>query len=116
MALDPDLASAILEHRGAPRAGTEDFETFLEHYRHPATPQEEMRYLYALAGFADPALAARTFELARTEVRIQNAPFVIQLLLANRDNGPATWARVVEHWDELVAGSRPTSCPACSAG
>ena len=62
-----------------------------------------MRYLYALAGFTDPALAARTFELARTEVRTQNAPFVIQLLLANRDNGPATWARVREHWDELVA-------------
>jgi hypothetical protein len=55
-----------------------------------------------LASFSDPDLAARAFELARTEVRSQDAPFLIQLLLANRDNGPATWARVVEHWDELV--------------
>ncbi|HVA04572.1 MAG TPA: M1 family metallopeptidase [Acidimicrobiales bacterium] len=102
VALDPDLASAILSTVGA-SGGTEDFETFLDHYRHPATPQEEMRYLYALTGFADPSLAARAFGLAMTEVRSQDSPFVIQLLLTNRDNGPATWARVVEHWDELLA-------------
>ena len=102
VALDPDLASAILGAVGA-SGGPEDFETFLEHYRHPATPQEEMRYLYALATFSDPSLAARAFELARTEVRSQDAPFLIQLLLTNRDNGPATWARVVDHWDEFVS-------------
>jgi aminopeptidase N len=102
VALDPDLAAAILNVVGS-SGGSEDYETFLEHYRHPTTPQEEMRYLYALASFTDPSLAARTFELALTEVRSQDAPFLIQLLLANRDNGPAAWARVVEHWDELVS-------------
>jgi hypothetical protein len=61
-----------------------------------------MRYLYALAGFSDPALAARAFELALGEVRTQNAPFVVQLLLANRDNGEATWERVRQHWDALL--------------
>ena len=101
MALDPDLASAILNAVGA-SGGPEDFESFLEHYRRPATPQEEMRYLYALTGFADPPLPPG-FELALTEVRSQDSPFVIQLLLDNRDNGPATWARVVDHWDELVS-------------
>ncbi len=99
--LDPDLASATLGTVAA-SGGPQEYEGFLEHYRHPATPQEEMRYLYALAGFTDPSLAARTFELARTEVRTQNAPFVIHLLLANRETGPSTWARVTEHWDELV--------------
>ena len=102
LTLDPDLASAILSAVGASGDAT-DFEAFLEHYRRPTTPQEEMRYLYALAGFADPALAARAFELALHEVRSQNAPFVIQLLLASRANGPATWQRVQDHWDELVA-------------
>ena len=82
--------------------GPAEFEIFLERYRHPATPQEEIRYLYALAAFPDPALAARAFELARTEVRTQNAPFVVQLLLAHREHGPATWARVRDDWDELV--------------
>jgi puromycin-sensitive aminopeptidase len=101
-ALDPDLASAIIGVVAA-SGGAEDYEAFLEHYRHPTTPQEEMRYLYALAGFNDPGLAARTFEFALTEVRSQNAPFVIGMLLANRDNGAATWGRVRDHWDELVA-------------
>ncbi len=100
--LDPDLASAIIGVVAA-SGGPEDYEVFLEHYRHPATPQEEIRYLYALAGFKDPALAARTFGFAATEVRSQNAPFVIQLLLSNRDNGPSIWPLVEEHWDELVA-------------
>jgi len=102
MTLDPDLISAVLS-TVASSGGNEEFEDFLEHYRRPATPQEEMRYLYALAGFPDAGLAARTFELALTEVRTQNAPFVVQLLLANREAGPSTWARVIEHWDELVA-------------
>ncbi len=102
MTLDPDLISAVLS-TVASSGGNKEFDDFLEHYRRPATPQEEMRYLYALAGFPDAALAERTFELALTEVRTQNAPFVVQLLLANREAGPSTWARVVEHWDELVA-------------
>ena len=91
-ALDPDLASAIIATVAA-SGGPEDFDRFVEHYRHPATPQEEIRYLYALAGFTDPYLAARTFEFARTDVRSQDAPFVIQLLLAGRDNGVSTWQR-----------------------
>ena len=40
--------------RWRPRAAAGGFELFLEHYRHPATPQEEIRYLYALAGVHRP--------------------------------------------------------------
>jgi puromycin-sensitive aminopeptidase len=101
-ALDPDLASTIVTVTATAGAKAE-YEVFLERFRHPATPQDEARYLYSLTAFADPALAARTFELARTEVRTQNAPFVVQQLLAHRDHGPATWARVRDSWDELVA-------------
>jgi puromycin-sensitive aminopeptidase len=99
--IDPDLTSAILAVVAA-SGGPDDYEEFLEKYRHPTTPQEELRFLYALAGFRDQALAARTFELALTEVRTQNAPFVIHLLLANREVGPATWNRVRDHWDDLA--------------
>jgi puromycin-sensitive aminopeptidase len=100
--LDPDLATTIVTVT-ATVSGEPEFDVFLERYRHPATPQEESRYLYALTAFPDPALARRTFELARTEVRTQNAPFVVQQLLAHRDNGPATWRRVRDGWDDLVA-------------
>jgi puromycin-sensitive aminopeptidase len=83
--------------------GAAEFDAFLAHYRAPATPQEEIRYLYALASFSDPALAARTFDLALSEVRTQNAPFVLQSLVANRTTGPATWERITTEWDALVA-------------
>ena len=97
--------------------GEPEFDAFLAHYRAPANPQEEIRYLYALASLRRPGLAARAFDLAMTEVRTQNAPFVLQLLVANRVTGPAVWQRVTEEWDD--AGGqvpRPTSCPACSTG
>jgi len=100
-ALDPDLASAILSVVAA-EGGPSEFDAFVDRYRHPATPQEEMRYLYALAGFRQPELAARAFELARTEVRTQNAPFLILALLLNAHTGAATWDRVRDHWGELT--------------
>jgi hypothetical protein len=59
--------------------------------------------LYALASFTEPELAAQTFELALSEVRTQNAPFVLQSLVANRVNGPAAWQHLTEEWDSLVA-------------
>ena len=89
-------------HRGLTgRCGS--YEAFLARYRSPANPQEENRYLYALASFDDLALAARTFDLAMTEVRTQNAPFVLQSLVANRVTGPTAWQRITEEWDALVA-------------
>ena len=46
---------------------------------------------------------ARTLELSRSEVRTQNAPFLIQVLLSNRSGGPQAWAFVKERWEELLA-------------
>jgi aminopeptidase N len=110
VALDPDTASAILSAVAA--AGDEAaFDTFVDRYRHPATPQEELRYLYALARFADPGLASRAFDMARTEVRTQNAPFLVQQLLAQRDTGAEVWAMVRAHWDDLVARWPATTLP-----
>src|ERR1700722_6860530 len=100
--LHPDIESAILDivawHGGHPQ-----FEEFLARYRAPANPQEENRYLYALASFRQLDLAMRTFDLAMSEVRTQNAPFVLQLLVANRMTGRAVWQRITEEWDALVA-------------
>jgi len=101
-ALHPDTVSAVLDIV-ASDGGPTEFETFLERYRTPSTPQEEIRYLYALPSFSDPLLASRTFDLALTEVRTQNAPFVLQSLVANRSSGPTAWLRITEQWDELVA-------------
>jgi hypothetical protein len=102
VALHPDTESAVLDIV-ASDGGPAEYEAFLARYRNPSTPQEEIRYLYALPSFTDPALARRTFDLALTEVRTQNAPFVLQSLVANRTGGPAAWQRITEEWDALVA-------------
>jgi puromycin-sensitive aminopeptidase len=98
--LHGDTASAVLDIVAA-GGGADEYEAFLATYRAATTPQEENRYLDALASFGDADLAARTFELAMTEVRSQDAPFLIRLLLANRETGPATWERIVGAWDEF---------------
>jgi puromycin-sensitive aminopeptidase len=98
---DPDTEGAVLASVAAQlRPG--DYETVLDRYRHPATPQEELRYLNALAAFPDAQLGRRTFELARTEVRTQNAPYLVGGLLANRVAGPAVWEEVKAAWGDLL--------------
>jgi len=99
--LDPDLAPAVVAVVAA-AGGEKEFEAFLARQRAPRTPQEEVRYLFALAGFDQPELARRAFEVATTEARTQNGPFLIQQMLGHRSNGPATWARLTSQWDTLV--------------
>ncbi len=99
--LDPNLESAVLavvaDQR---RAG--DYEAFYARYQSATTPQEEQRYLSALASFPDVALGTRTFELALREVRTQDAPYLTVGLLTNRVAGPAVFEQLAEHWDEAL--------------
>ena len=99
--VNPDLAGAIVGVV-ASAGGAEEFDVFVDRFSHPSTPQEEGRYLYALSGFNDPALTDRAFDMAITEVRTQNAPFLIQLLVGSRTGGERSWHRVTENWDSLV--------------
>ena len=87
-----------------------------------------MRFLYALADVRDPVQMARVLELSMsTEVRTQNAPFLIAACIANRDNGALAWKLVHERWDEMnerfpsnsivrmMSGMRSVSDPALAA-
>ncbi len=105
--LHGDTASAVVGIVAA-HGGPDEYEAFLARYRSPADPQEEARYLDALAAFRQPELVERTFDLAMSEVRSQDAPFLIRILLWNRHAGPATWARVEAAWDEFP-GKFPAS-------
>jgi puromycin-sensitive aminopeptidase len=99
-AVDADLIDAVVAVV-AENGDAADYERFLARYRDPATPQDEMRYLYALGRFPDPALMQRTLDLCLSEVRTQNAPYLIGQMLAGRHSGPPAWRFVVEHWDVL---------------
>jgi aminopeptidase N len=100
--VDPDVVAAtvsIVSHHGT----DDDFDTFVDRYRHAATPQEQLRYLYSLGQFPSERLVQRALELAASnEVRSQSAPFVFQRALRNRWHGPYAWAFVRDHWPVFV--------------
>jgi puromycin-sensitive aminopeptidase len=98
--LPADVAEAVLKvvAYGADR---ETFQAMLAHVRKPVDPIDGDRFLFALPNMRDPALVAELQELCLTEVRTQNAPYVLRALLANRLAGPDTWRFVRDNFDEL---------------
>jgi len=77
----------------------DDYEFFIDRVKNPRTPQEQIRMLYALADFDDPDLMARTCEFAFSQdVKTQNAPFLLNRCVANRNHGEIAWAAVRDNW------------------
>jgi puromycin-sensitive aminopeptidase len=107
--IDTNIEGAVLAAVTAQDREGDD-EKLLVRFRTAPTPQEEQRALLALAGFPDPPRAARTFEFALSEVRSQDAPFLIRELLANRVAGPSVFELITERWDEILA-KFPVSAP-----
>jgi len=100
--VDPELVSAATSVVAATGDHT-DYERMLDGFRNGATPQEQLRHLFALAEFDDAELVARTCELAMSgEVKTQNAPFLLRGCIANRHHGAASWAFVRERWAEAL--------------
>ena len=100
-AVDPNVLPAViavLAHAG----DAARYDDFLKRFRAAATPQDEQRYLYALAAFRDPALARQTLERAiNGEIRTQDAPFVVRGMLMSVDIRELAWGFVKAHWDTM---------------
>ncbi len=78
-----------------------DYEQFRQSFLNAATPQEQLRFLYALAEFHDADLMTRTVEFAfSNDVRTSNAPFLLNRCLANRWHGEAVWNALRQRWAE----------------
>jgi puromycin-sensitive aminopeptidase len=84
-----------------------DYETFLQRYRTANDPQEEYRYLWALADFFDEATSFDVAERAFSEFRSQDGPILFAFLTHNQKNGPAMWRYVTRRWDEALAHFPP---------
>ena len=99
---DPSLVAAAVNIVAA--TGTSgDFDDFVERMKRAQTPQEELRYLGALADFPDDTLIDRLVRMTLTdEVRSQNAPLVLRRALSNRDAGPTAWEFVRAEWDAIT--------------
>jgi puromycin-sensitive aminopeptidase len=105
--VDPDAARAAVAIVAA--TGTSgEFEECADRYRTAATPQDEMRYLRALAEFPLPDLVARTFDMVLSgAIRSQDGPGIVGRLLANRGAGDAAWRILAVRWDDLMGVMPP---------
>jgi puromycin-sensitive aminopeptidase len=87
----------------AASGGEAEYTEFWERFRAARTPQEEQRYLFALAGFRHPDLVRRT--LGHTidgEVRSQDAPFLMRALLGSVHGRELAWEFLREHWETMA--------------
>jgi puromycin-sensitive aminopeptidase len=98
---DPDLVAAAITVIA--ESGTKDeFHAFLQRWRDATNPQEELRYLYALARFHDDEAFRQVLDLSLTDVRTQNAPFLLGRALSNQTHGPVAWQFVRQNWPTLL--------------
>lgn len=89
---------AVVAATGTP----DDFADMRARFHAAATPQEELRFLTALADFDDPELLREVLAMSLTdEVRTQNAPYLIRRALTNRDHGALAWWFVQDEWDTI---------------
>jgi puromycin-sensitive aminopeptidase len=69
-----------------------------------ATPQEEQRYLFALAQFGEAELIDRTLTSCLDgSVRTQDAPYVVRNVLTNPKGRERGWKFIVANWDKMTA-------------
>ncbi len=100
-AVDPNVLPAliaILAHSG----DAARYDDFARRFRSATTPQEEQRYLYALAAFQPAPLLQQTLErTVNGEIRTQDAPFVARALLMSVYGRELAWSFIKERWDVM---------------
>ena len=101
-AVDADVLPALISIVAAAGGDTE-YAEFLQRFKSARTPQEEQRYLYALAGFRQPELIRRTLEKTTNgEVRSQDAPFLMRALLVSVHSRGLAWDYVKDTWETMA--------------
>lgn len=96
--VDPELTAAATTVVAA-TGGEAEYVDMQQRFLAADTPQEQLRYLYALADFDSAELVARTCEFALGgQVKTQNAPFLLARCIANRNHGATAWEFVRRHW------------------
>ena len=101
-AVDPELTSAATSVV-ATTGDEHTYKLLRERFLTGATPQEQLRHLYALAEFDDESLLLATCEFAMSsDVRSQNAPFLLRSAIANRHHGATAWAFVRDQWPQAL--------------
>ena len=81
----------------------DDYDEFVTRFRTAETPQLKLRFMFALAEFPQAEQIRRAIDLALSgEVKTQDAPFLLNRCIANRQNGTMAWEIVRRQWQELL--------------
>jgi len=99
--IDPDLLATVLNlvaQQGTPQ----DYEIIYNRYKNPLSPQYEQRHLFALGNFFQPNLIQRTLQMCLSEVRTQDAPFLLASMLANKQTQELTWEFIEDNYHIMV--------------
>jgi len=100
--VDANVLPAVIAILAA-SGGEGEYAEFRDRFKRARTPQEEQRYLYALAGFRQPELLRQTLEMAvNGEVRSQDAPFLIRTLLTSVEGRRLAWDFIKGHWETMA--------------
>ncbi len=79
------------------------YDEFKKKFKAPRTPQEEQRFLFALANFRDLDLLKKTMEMTLDgQVRTQNSPYLMHSLLLNPACRYEAWDFARAHWEEMI--------------
>ena len=99
---DPEIAATAAV--AVASIGTDDdYDEFVQRFRTAETPQLKLRYMFALAEFPRAEQIRRTIDLALSgEVKTQDAPFLLNRCIANRQNGAMAWEFVRRQWPQLL--------------
>jgi puromycin-sensitive aminopeptidase len=100
--VDANVLPAVIAILAA-AGGEPEYTEFRDRFKSARTPQEEQRYLYALAGFREPELLGRTLEMTLNgEIRSQDAPYVIRSLLVSVYSRGLAWDFVKRNWQTMA--------------
>ena len=100
-AVDPNLLPALVAILSFTGDATR-YDEFIERFKAAVTPQEERRYLFALAMFRQQALLERT--LTKTldgAIRVQDAPFIVSAVTSNVYGRELGWRFIKTNWDAM---------------
>ena len=99
---DPELSAAAAN--AVASIGTDDdFDDYTQRFRSAETPQLKLRYMNALAEFPTEPQIRRAIDVAlSSDVKTQDAPFLLNRCIANRQHGAMAWETVRRKWPELL--------------
>jgi aminopeptidase N/puromycin-sensitive aminopeptidase len=103
--VDPSLVGTALEV-AARNGDAKLYEQYLAQMKEAKSPGEHSRFMRALSEFGDPSLLERTLKLSLTDdIRSQDTPRLIMLVMLNRVGQQPAWQFVQANWPQIKAKS-----------